>query len=125
MTSAALALAGVTGLILGCSGKQPGTEREPSLRESIVAQIGKAPCSSSSVCRTIGLGVKPCGGPRQYLIYSTAATDSVRLAREVARYNEAEANRNRQEGLVSDCRALVRPQVSCISGRCAATAGTQ
>jgi hypothetical protein len=125
VTSKALTLASVAGVILGCGGKQRVTEREPNLREAIVAQVGKAPCSSSSVCRTIGLGVKPCGGPQQYLIYSTAATDSVRLAREVARYNEAEANRNRQGGLVSDCRALVKPQVSCISGQCAATAGAR
>lgn len=125
MTWVALTLAAVTGMALGCSGKQPGPTREPSLRESIVGQVGKAPCSSGSVCRTIGLGVKPCGGPHEYLIYSTAATDSVRLAREVARYNEAEANRNREKGLVSDCRALVRPQVSCISGQCAASAGSQ
>jgi hypothetical protein len=125
VTWSRLTLAGSTGLLLACTAKkpQPGAERETSLRESIVAQVGKAACTSGSVCRTIGLGVRPCGGPQQYLIYSTAATDSARLAREVARYNQAEDTRNRRKGLVSDCRALVRPQVSCISGQCAATIG--
>jgi hypothetical protein len=131
VSSAGLALALVTSIVLGCAGKQQEREKpaaettagqDSSLRGSIVAQVAKAPCSSASVCRTIGLGVKPCGGPQEYLIYSTAATDSARLTREVARYNEAEAKRNREQGLVSDCRALLRPRVSCVSGQCAATA---
>jgi hypothetical protein len=128
-----LALTSVTGVMPGCAGKQPRgeekaeAERSPddsSLRESIFAQVGKSPCESSSVCRTIPLGAKPCGGPQEYLIYSTSATDSVRLAREVARYNEAEHKRNREEGRMSDCMAVERPRVSCVSGQCrAVTAG--
>jgi hypothetical protein len=127
-TRPALALA--TALVLGCAGKQPEREKpadvisggaDSSLRVSILAQTAKAPCSSVSVCRTIGLGAKPCGGPQEYLIYSTLATDSVRLSQEVARYNEIEANRNRKRRLVSDCRALPQPRVACIAGQCAAT----
>lgn len=116
------ALAAVTGMILGCAGKQPRKEAT-----SDAATLAKdSPCSSSSVCRTIAFGAKACGGPQRYLIYSTSATDSARLYREVARYNEAERKRNREEGRMSDCMAVVRPQVSCISGQCrAATAGIQ
>jgi hypothetical protein len=131
VTFEGVALLAVAGMMLGCGGKQPRQEKpaagiiangDSSLRGSILAQVAQAPCAAASVCRTIGLGVKPCGGPQQYLIYSTAATDSVRLTREVARYNEAESRRNRERGLVSDCRALLRPRVSCVSGQCAATA---
>jgi hypothetical protein len=121
-------------LVLGCGGKQPRgseagdslTRSDSDLRQSIATQIGDARCSSPSVCRTIAVGEKACGGPQRYLIYSTAATDSARLAREVARYNDAERKRNREEGRMSDCMMVVRPQVSCISGQCrAATAGIQ
>jgi hypothetical protein len=122
-------------LVLGCAGKQPSDQKVadsvPAVdlvkaREAILTQVRDAPCASPSLCRTIGFGEKACGGPRQYLVYSKAATDSARLAREVARYNEAERNRNREEGRVSDCMALSRPQVSCVSGRCrAATSGVQ
>jgi hypothetical protein len=117
-----LALAAVTGMILGCAGKQPRKEDT-----SDAATLAKdSPCSSSSVCRTIAFGAKACGGPQRYLIYSASATDSARLYREVARYNEAERKRNREEGRMSDCMAVVRPQVSCISGQCrAATPGIQ
>jgi hypothetical protein len=110
-------------LLLACAGKQP---RNQDSGQSIRAQIKNAPCSSSSVCRTIAFGAKACGGPEQYLIYSTSVTDSARLAREVARYNEAERKRNRDEGRVSDCSLVVRPRVGCVSGQCrAATAGIQ
>jgi hypothetical protein len=91
-----------------------------TLRESIARQVGTAACSSPAVCRTLPLGSKPCGGPRQYLVYSLAVTDSARLAADAARYGEAEAQRNREKGLVSDCSMLIAPQVSCVSGRCVA-----
>jgi hypothetical protein len=91
-----------------------------TLRESIARQVGTAACSSPAVCRTLPLGSKPCGGPRQYLVYSLAVTDSARLAADAARYNQAEARRNREGGLVSDCSMLIAPQVSCVSRRCVA-----
>jgi hypothetical protein len=111
---------------LSCAQKRP-TVRERSdtlasdhLRESIARQIGTAACSSPAVCRTLPLGAKPCGGPRQYLVYSLSVTDSARLAVDAARYNQAEALKNRDEGLVSDCSMLIAPRVSCVSRKCAA-----
>jgi hypothetical protein len=111
---------------LSCAGKQAAVpERRDSLtsdslRQSIARQIGTATCSSPAVCRTQALGSKPCGGPRQYLVYSLTVTDSARLAADAARYSEAEARMNREKGLMSDCSMLVPPQVGCVSGRCAA-----
>lgn len=116
------ALAAATAAISACAGKQPRKEETAD-----AATLAKdSPCSSPAVCRAIAFGAKPCGGPRQYLIYSAAATDTVQLAREVARYNEAERKRNREEGRMSDCSLVAKPEVTCRSGRCqAATAGPQ
>jgi hypothetical protein len=111
---------------LSCARKQAAVSERAdtlssnALRESIAQQVGTAACSSPAVCRTLPLGSKPCGGPRQYLIYSLAVTDSARLAADAARYSQAEAQRNREKGLMSDCSMLIEPQVSCISGKCAA-----
>jgi len=111
---------------LSCARKQAAvseradTLSSDALRESIAQQVGTATCSSPAVCRTLALGSKPCGGPRQYLVYSLAVTDSARLAADAARYNQAEAQRNREKGLVSDCSMLLQPQVSCVSRRCVA-----
>jgi hypothetical protein len=121
---------------LSCARKQPTVGERPdtltpdtltsdtltsdTVQESIVRQVGTAACSSPAVCRTLPLGSKPCGGPRRYLVYSLDVTDSARLAADAARYNQAEARRNREEGLVSDCSMLLPPQVSCVSRKCVA-----
>jgi hypothetical protein len=111
---------------LSCVRKQAAVSERPdsrtsdALRESIAQQVGTAACSSPAVCRTLPLGSKPCGGPRRYLVYSLAVTDSARLAADAARYNEAEARRNKEKGLVSDCSMLIPPKVSCVSRRCVA-----
>ena len=111
---------------LSCARKQATVSERPdsltshALRESIARQVGTAACSSSAVCRSLPLGSKPCGGPRQYLVYSLSVTDSAQLAADAARYSRAEAQRNREKGLVSDCSMLIEPQVNCVSGKCAA-----
>jgi hypothetical protein len=111
---------------LACARKQAAVEERPDtlqpegLRESIARQVGSATCSSPAVCRAIAMGAKPCGGPRRYLVYSVEATDSARLARDVAQFTEAEVRMNKEKGMMSDCSMVVRPQVSCVSGRCAA-----
>jgi hypothetical protein len=102
------------------AGERPDSVASGDIRASITQQIGTAACTSPAVCRTLPLGVKPCGGPRQFLVYSLAVTDSARLARDAARFNEAEARKNRDQGMVSDCSMLMAPQVSCVSGKCAA-----
>jgi hypothetical protein len=119
---------------ISCARKQAGVEERPEeraearpdtlnldgLRESIARQVGTAACSSPTVCRTLPMGAKPCGGPRKYLVYSVSTSDSARLAVDVARYSQAEARLNEEKGLVSDCSAVVKPEVSCVSGRCVA-----
>jgi hypothetical protein len=121
-------LAGTTLTLSGsaCVRKQAAVEERPdtrepeALRESIGRQVGNATCSSPGACRAIPMGAKPCGGPRRYLIYSLELTDSARLAGDVARFNEAEARANKEKGMTSDCNLVLKPQVSCVSGRCLA-----
>jgi hypothetical protein len=71
-----------------------------------------------SQCRLVAFGSKPCGGPREYLAYSTAITDSTALTTAVARYNAHEAEANRQSDRISDCRMVVRPTVTVVDGHC-------
>jgi hypothetical protein len=113
------------GLALAACARRPPVAEETrdtaslaDLRESIVRQVGTASCSSSTTCRTLPLGSKPCGGPRQYLVYSVTATDTTRLAADAARYTKAEAKKNQEGGRFSDCSILIEPGVSCVSGRC-------
>lgn len=73
-----------------------------------------------STCQSIALGSKPCGGPWQYLIYSTAQTDSELLVEKVAEYNAWEADINMLHGSISDCMLVVEPALGLRDGQCAA-----
>lgn len=88
------------------------------LRALVRDVVGDSTCTSDAQCKAIAFGSKPCGGPWSYLVYSTAATDSARLAEVVARYNAYEDSLNRVQGRASDCMLVQRPVLACQSGRC-------
>jgi len=103
---------------------QPASANDlDSLRQAMAAAVGPASCRAKEQCRAVGVGAKPCGGPRSYLIYSTATTDSAALALIAQRYDAADARQNRVQGLVSDCTFLPPPQLECVAGRCTGAAG--
>jgi len=80
--------------------------------------IGQAGAASLSECRLVGLGERPCGGPRAYVAYSLTETDSAHLASLVEVYNRLDRERNTREGLVSTCEMLARPEVALEGGQC-------
>lgn len=90
----------------------------PELRAEVMRLIGDGACADVGQCRAIAFGAKPCGGPWQYLAYSTAITDSTALAAAVGRYNAKEAAINRAEGRVSDCSLVSPPKLVRENGRC-------
>ncbi|NKB70059.1 MAG: hypothetical protein GKR89_23550 [Candidatus Latescibacteria bacterium] len=105
-------------------GKPAQEERDrralEQMREEIYALVGKAPCESEEDCRFIGLGAKPCGGPWEYLVFSTAYTNPDQLRPMVRRYNEFEGEMNQRYGYASDCALASPPEVGCIEGHCVA-----
>jgi len=76
-------------------------------------------CSSEGECRYIAFGAKPCGGPREYIIYSTAYMDVDYFRRSVCRFNEIEYAFNRRYGIASPCDVPPLPNPGCIEGACA------
>jgi hypothetical protein len=92
--------------------------RLQQMRLRIESLVGKSLCTDSSDCRAIGFGSKSCGGPWEYLVYSAATIDTVKLRELVARYNEFEDEMNRRYGYVSDCSVPNPPVLGCQSGRC-------
>jgi hypothetical protein len=88
------------------------------LRSKIRTLVGDAACTSASQCRLVAYGSKPCGGPWQYLVYSTTTTDSTALEVAVARYNAREAEVNRLYHRMSDCSVAIRPKITVVDGHC-------
>jgi hypothetical protein len=96
------------------------TGRLGLMRSEILDLIGTPSCGGEGECRAIGLGVKPCGGPLEYLVYSTSNVDRLELLLLVSRYNVFNYGINRRYNLASDCMVVMPPVVGCIDRICRA-----
>ena len=90
------------------------------MRRAINALIGDAAGASIEDCRYSGLGTKPCGGPWEYVIYSTSSTDSLALTERLIAYNAFEAEMNERYEYASDCSVPEVPVLAYREGRCIA-----
>ena len=75
-------------------------------------------CDSVAQCRTAPVGWRSCGGPRTYLVYCAATTDTVALFRKLAELEVAEKDYNLKSGLMSTCIMREPPQVSLRGRSC-------
>lgn len=77
-------------------------------------------CSSVSACRTAPVGNRACGGPRYYLAYCSATTDSVALFRKLDEVAAAENAFNRKYQVVSTCEFRMPGPLTLSGGECRA-----
>ena len=106
------------------SAEQPAvsdTARIARLEREARALAGTTGCEAAAACRTAPVGVRGCGGPRDYVVYCPATTDTAALLRKLDELSRAEAAYNEREGVISTCQMRLPPAVSVIGGRCAAT----
>lgn len=80
-------------------------------------------CSDASSCRAAALGWKACGGPKEYVVYCAASSDTAELARTVELVSRLDREYNERYGVVSDCMLLMEPGVGVEGGRCVGSAG--
>lgn len=76
-------------------------------------------CQQDNQCKVIGVGARPCGGPEQYLLYSTLHTDEKMLSYTNERYQKLKKQQNEKLGLISTCQMLMPPASACIENKCA------
>lgn len=77
-----------------------------------------AGCSTASQCRTAPVGDRPCGGPRTYLAWCSATTDSAALFKKLGELVAAEKRYNELAGLASTCEFRTPPGVELSGGSC-------
>lgn len=77
-------------------------------------------CSSAAQCRTAPVGSRGCGGPRYYLVYCSATTDSAALFRKLDAVSAAEREYNTRYKIVSTCEFRMPPTVGLSGGSCQA-----
>jgi hypothetical protein len=75
-------------------------------------------CAKTSDCRTAPLGWRGCGGPRAYVAYCAATTDSAALFRKLDELKEAEIAYNQKSGMMSTCEMRLPPTVTAVGGSC-------
>jgi hypothetical protein len=66
-------------------------------------------CSSVDACRTAPVGWRGCGGPRTYVVYCAATTDTVALFRKLKELETAEKAYNEKSGILSTCELRMPP----------------
>ncbi len=107
-------------MVTGCTRDTQETDRQrlDEQKARIVAYTKSTPCGRGDECRVAGVGAKPCGGPWDYVVYSSLL-DTVRLFRMLNEYHQQEEAFNRKWGIVSDCAIAVPPDsVKCEGGVC-------
>jgi hypothetical protein len=75
-------------------------------------------CDSVSQCRVAPLGWRSCGGPRDYVKYCAATTDTVALFRKLDELKAAEQEYNLRSGMMSTCEMRLPPKVSLRDRSC-------
>jgi hypothetical protein len=73
-------------------------------------------CASAGACRTAPIGWRGCGGPRTYLVYCAATTDTLALFRKLEELETAEREYNAASGMMSTCEFRLPPAVR-LDGR--------
>jgi hypothetical protein len=89
-----------------------------ALEDQAKALVNATGCSSASQCRTAAVGSRACGGPRYYLIYCAATTDSAALFKKLEAVAAAEREYNTHYQLVSTCEFRMPPTVGLSGGSC-------
>ena len=77
-------------------------------------------CAASSDCRAAPIGVRGCGGPRDFIVYCLKTADSASLARKIAAADSAETAFNAKYKVASTCELRMAPAVESSGGICAA-----
>lgn len=75
-------------------------------------------CSSVTGCRTAPVGSRACGGPRYYIPYCAASTDSAALFRKLAEVASAEREFNRKYQIGSTCEYRMPAPLTISGGEC-------
>ena len=99
---------------VGASGSGAAGPATDDALATIHALVGDGACDSDTVCRSMPIGAKACGGPEGSFAWSTQRSDASKLADAVARYNAGRVAMNARDGRVSNCAMEIDPGVACL-----------
>jgi hypothetical protein len=91
-----------------------------ALEDQAKALVRSDGCATVGQCRTAPVGSRACGGPRYYLVYCAATTDSAALFAKLDAVSAAEREYNQHYNLASTCEFRMPPKVALSGGSCQA-----
>lgn len=97
---------------------EPDTLRIARLEREARALASVKGCDRASDCRTAPVGAKACGGPRSYIVYCAATTDTVKLFAKLRELERVETAWNAKAGIISNCIFHPAPSVALVAGSC-------
>lgn len=77
-------------------------------------------CNAAPECRVAPVGARACGGPRTYVAYCAANTDSLALFAKLSELKAIESQLNRRAGVMGSCEVPMPPEVHVQGGHCVA-----
>jgi hypothetical protein len=101
--------------LTACASAQPPTEE---LWKKIQAANSDLRCDNSSQCHSLGVGSKACGGPENYIAWSSKNSDGVQLKALVEQHAAARRADDKRLGMMSTCSIVSDPGATCSAGSC-------
>ena len=92
----------------GALSKEESQEMD-DLKAEITVLADSEKCSNPADWKTVGLGVKACGGPVSYIAYSNKIDEKAFLEK-VDLYNQKMTGYNKKYNLTSDCMLVMQPE---------------
>ncbi|NVM77993.1 hypothetical protein FHW83_003817 [Duganella sp. SG902] len=113
-----LRLAAASLLVLtACAGAQAPAST-PELWQKIQSANTDLSCDDSSQCHSIGVGSKACGGPENYIAWSSKNGDGAQLKALVEQHSAARRADDKRQGMMSTCSVVSDPGATCRAGIC-------
>jgi hypothetical protein len=107
-------------------GTDANTQAElATLRKEIQRLAGDGRCNNVVQCRAIPLGKRACGGPDEYVIFSSMTGKTDLLEAKVFEYTFLQEESLRGKPESGPCEFIVEPQLRCFQQRCRADEGGQ
>lgn len=111
------------GLVISGEAAESDEVAMARIRAEILAAIGPGLCRNLVHCRLLPLGQSPCGGPTDYLAYSSGLGNPAALETDASEYAFLEEEvRNKKPQTFDKCLPLAPHQAVCIDNRCRARA---
>lgn len=103
-------------MLSGCQSSK-GTQLEQS--NSLKAYVADLSCNASFECKVIGVGERAaCGGPSNYVMFSTKNTDEKEVERLADVETAQERILNEKQPPDETCKQVLPIQSLCIKNKC-------